>query len=208
MKAGRWLRPDSIPVNDRKCVLHVCQVLEDECHFVLECRMYTELRRKYISRNHWHRPSMFKFVELINTSNTRYLKNSGAFVYQPFKTRVVKISSVNRGTQGRRRHFTHVFRSFQWTRLPMGLCNAVATFQRHDACITRFRIGGGYCLPWWHHRPGDQFQWHSQLCEMFLTVSGYTIWSSNPGNATFSMKRWNCWANWSVEKVPQWLQIN
>ena len=72
IEAGRLVRPHSIPVNDRKCV--VCQVLDDECHFVLECRMYTELRRTYIPKHYWHRPSMFKFVELINTSNTRYLK--------------------------------------------------------------------------------------------------------------------------------------
>ena len=89
IEAGRWVRPHSIPVNDRKCA--VCQVLEDEYHFVLECRMYTELRRKYISKYYWHRPSMFKFVELINTCNTRYLKNLGAFVYQAFKTRTQQL---------------------------------------------------------------------------------------------------------------------
>ena len=78
-------RPHSIPVNGYKCV--VCQVLEDECHFILECQMYTELRRKYIPRYYWHRPIIFKFVEQINTSNTRRLKNLGAYVYQAFKTR-------------------------------------------------------------------------------------------------------------------------
>ena len=62
-----------------------------EYHFVLECRMYTELRRKYIAKYYRHRPSMFKFVELINTSNTRYLKNLGAFVYQAFKTRTQQL---------------------------------------------------------------------------------------------------------------------
>ena len=80
IEAGRWITPHSIPVNDRKCA--VCQVLEDEYHFVLECRMCTELRRKYIPKYYWHRPSTFKFVELINTSNTRFLKNLGAFVYK------------------------------------------------------------------------------------------------------------------------------
>ena len=45
---------------------------------------------------------MFKFVELINTSNTRYLKNLGAFVYQAIKTRaqsnctdLVKLDTAN-----------------------------------------------------------------------------------------------------------------
>ena len=86
IEAGRWV---SITVNDRKCA--VCQVLEDEYHFVLECRMYTELRPKYIPRYYWRRPRMFKFVELINTSNTRYLKNLGVFVYQALKTRTQQL---------------------------------------------------------------------------------------------------------------------
>ena len=89
IEAGRWVRPHSIPVNDRKCLL--CQVLEDEFHFVLECQMYTELRRKYIPRYYYSRPSMSKFVELINTTNTKYLKNLGLFIYHAFKIRTEQL---------------------------------------------------------------------------------------------------------------------
>ena len=71
IEAGRWVRPHSIPINYRNCL--VCQVLEDEFHFILECQMYTELRRKYILSYYYRRPSMLKFVELINTTNTKYL---------------------------------------------------------------------------------------------------------------------------------------
>ena len=39
IEAGRWARPHSTPINDRKCL--VCQVLEDEYHFIIECQMYT-----------------------------------------------------------------------------------------------------------------------------------------------------------------------
>ena len=35
---------------------------------------------------------MFKFVELINTSKTRYSKSLGAFVYQAFKTRTQQLN--------------------------------------------------------------------------------------------------------------------
>lgn len=85
IEAGRWVRPNSIPVNDRKC--SKCSVLEDEYHFIIECQMYKELRKKYISKYYWHRPSMFKFVELITTSNANILRKLGTYVYQAFKTR-------------------------------------------------------------------------------------------------------------------------
>ena len=33
IEAGRWVRPRRIPVNERKCT--ICQVVEDEFHYVL-----------------------------------------------------------------------------------------------------------------------------------------------------------------------------
>ena len=35
VEAGRWHRPNSIPLRERKC--NTCNVLEDEFHFILEC---------------------------------------------------------------------------------------------------------------------------------------------------------------------------
>ena len=47
IEAGRWVRVNErVPVNERKCRL--CNVMEDECHFVIECHIYNELRKKYI----------------------------------------------------------------------------------------------------------------------------------------------------------------
>lgn len=61
--------------------------MEDEYHFVMECQRYTELRKKYLSKYYWQRPSMFKFVDLINSNNKTYIKNLGTFVYHAFKLR-------------------------------------------------------------------------------------------------------------------------
>ena len=47
IKSGKWARPTSIPINDRKCV-H-CNVLEDEFHFVIECKIFIELRTTFVS---------------------------------------------------------------------------------------------------------------------------------------------------------------
>ena len=46
VETGRWRRTHSVPYHERKC--HICNVLDDEYHFVLECRMLNDLRTKYI----------------------------------------------------------------------------------------------------------------------------------------------------------------
>ena len=49
-------------------------VMEDEYHFVMECQRYMEHRKKYLSKKYWQRPSMFKFVDFINSNNKNILK--------------------------------------------------------------------------------------------------------------------------------------
>ena len=73
IESGRWTRPNIIPVNERKCTR--CKLVEDEYHFILECTIYIDLRKKYIPKYFWKRPSMFKFVELLNTTNMKILRN-------------------------------------------------------------------------------------------------------------------------------------
>lgn len=46
IEAGRWVRPNRIPIDERKCSF--CHILEDEFHFVLECSRYVDLRNIYI----------------------------------------------------------------------------------------------------------------------------------------------------------------
>ena len=48
IEAGRWVRVNRVPANERKCTL--CNVIENEYHFVIECQRYTELRKKYIPK--------------------------------------------------------------------------------------------------------------------------------------------------------------
>ena len=85
IEAGRWVRVNRVQVNERKCTL--CNVIEDEYHFVIECQRYTELRKKYIPKYYLQRPRMDKFIELITSNNNRYIENLGSFVYQVFKTK-------------------------------------------------------------------------------------------------------------------------
>ena len=62
VECGRWARPERTPFDDRKCKL--CHKLEDEYHIVLECPLYTDLRKQTISKFYWGRPNMPKFIEL------------------------------------------------------------------------------------------------------------------------------------------------
>ena len=44
IETGRWHRPHSIPYDERKCI--VCDTIEDEFHFILECSRYADIRIK------------------------------------------------------------------------------------------------------------------------------------------------------------------
>ena len=83
IESGRWARPNSIPINERKC--SSCLVLEDEFHFILECQLYIDLRKSYIDP--YYRASMFKFLELINITNRNKLRKLGVFIYKALELR-------------------------------------------------------------------------------------------------------------------------
>ena len=85
IESGRWTRPTRIPIDERKCVN--CNILEDEFHFIIECDMYNDFRTRYIPKYYWKRPSMFKFVELVNTTNIKLLRNLSVYIYHAFKCR-------------------------------------------------------------------------------------------------------------------------
>ena len=53
---GKWFQPK--PYNERLC--STCEVLGDECHFLLQCTKHEDLRLKLIARYYWERPSMHK----------------------------------------------------------------------------------------------------------------------------------------------------
>ena len=82
IEAGRWT---GTPLNERKCFY--CNNIEDEYHFIIECDFYRDLRKNLIDRKYWIRPSMFKFVELIQSENENTLRNLGTYIYKAFSFR-------------------------------------------------------------------------------------------------------------------------
>ena len=61
----RWQKPTAIPFNERKCTL--CLKLEDEFHFLLECPLYKDLRKKEVKKYCWKNTNKLKFIELISS---------------------------------------------------------------------------------------------------------------------------------------------
>ena len=85
IETGRWHKPQIIPRNERKC--QICNMLEDEFHFLLECSLYMDLRKKYIKHYYWRRPSIPKFKELLQLENPSLVKQLATFVYKGFQRR-------------------------------------------------------------------------------------------------------------------------
>jgi hypothetical protein len=78
VETGRWERP-VIPAEHRLC--NVCNVLGDEFHLLLECSLYTDIRKQLIPRFYWARPSMFKCVLLLQSQNKKLIRNVAKYVY-------------------------------------------------------------------------------------------------------------------------------
>ena len=78
IEKGRWTRP-VIPTENRLCT--VCNKLDDEYHFLLECSSYIELRTKFIPKKFYKRPSMYKCIQLLTSDHKKTLRNISKFVF-------------------------------------------------------------------------------------------------------------------------------
>ena len=80
-------RHHEVPREERKCIY--CNLNdEDEFHFIFKCPLYNELRVIYISRYYYNTyPSMLKFIDLLNCTNVKRLKNLAIFVIKAFEVR-------------------------------------------------------------------------------------------------------------------------
>ena len=85
VEAGRWHKPVAIPYTERKC--HLCNVLEDEYHFVLECTLYAEIRRTYIDKIYYLRPTVVTFVELLTSHNSNVNRKLAMYVFKAIDVR-------------------------------------------------------------------------------------------------------------------------
>ena len=66
---------------DRKCKICNLGDLEDEYHFTLVCRAYDDLRKQYLPKCYYDKPSVFKFISLLNSTKLKILNNFGIINY-------------------------------------------------------------------------------------------------------------------------------
>ena len=79
VETGRWERPVTSP-DERYCRVCVNKI-EDDFHFLVECDLYKEIRRRLIPKYFWARPSMYKVLELVTTEKSSFLKRLSKYVY-------------------------------------------------------------------------------------------------------------------------------
>ena len=85
IETARWEKPRAPPRHERKC--KICNKLDDEYHFVMDCSALNIIRKQLIPQNYWLRPSMAKFLLLINTESSEELNNLAAFCRRGFHMR-------------------------------------------------------------------------------------------------------------------------
>ena len=85
VETWRWRRPQYVSYHERKC--HICNVLDDEYHFVLECRMLIDPRNKYIPSTYRTKLNMYKVMKSFTCSNENTVRNHGIFINKAFVIR-------------------------------------------------------------------------------------------------------------------------
>lgn len=69
---GRYGRPN-IPRNERFCLYCGSQDVEDVYHFICICPCYTNLRKSFLDRVYYTRPSVFKYNQLMSSQDENIL---------------------------------------------------------------------------------------------------------------------------------------
>ena len=62
-------------------------VLRTNTILSLNVYLYNSLIRKYIDQVYWHRPNIYKFINLITPDNNRTIDNLAICVHKAFKLR-------------------------------------------------------------------------------------------------------------------------
>ena len=89
---GRWAKPNRTLLDQRKC--HICNIVEDEFHFLLECDLYKQIRKKFIKKFYWGRPNIIKLKELMQTTNESILLNLAILTEKAFKIRTELYTNI------------------------------------------------------------------------------------------------------------------
>ena len=79
IQTGRYGR-NKIPRNERICQCCNTNDIEDVFHFICICPSYDRLRKKYLDKKYYVRPSVFKFNQLMNSDDGKQLLTLSRFI--------------------------------------------------------------------------------------------------------------------------------
>ena len=81
---------------DRRCIYCDMNSIENECHFLLECPLYEEIRRKHriFLNSDRHCQNHNKFVKIMSSQNRETLRNLALFVHKGIKLRAKTFMNV------------------------------------------------------------------------------------------------------------------
>ena len=73
IQTGRYAR-NNVVRNQRYCQCCNSNDIEDEFNFVCVCSSFTDIKKKYIKKCYYIRPSVFKYLQLLQSRNVCLLK--------------------------------------------------------------------------------------------------------------------------------------
>lgn len=93
IQTGRYARIN-LPRNERYCLCCNTNDIEDEYHFICICRCYTQLRKKYIKRLYYVNPSVYKFHNMLTSTDRLEVINVCKYMKEAFVIRNTLINIV------------------------------------------------------------------------------------------------------------------
>ena len=84
IETGRYT---GIPKEERFCVFCIMRSIENECHFLMICPHYVDIRRKYLPAYYCRWPTITKFKIIMQTKSRTLINNIAKFIYFALKRR-------------------------------------------------------------------------------------------------------------------------
>ena len=79
---------------NRKCPF--CpQYSEDKYHFILTCKKYDDLRRKYLQFKYLMPPNFHKFIILMSSTNESVIRAVALYIYHAIERRSTLLTNAN-----------------------------------------------------------------------------------------------------------------
>ena len=88
VETGAWCTKDKVKVDFINRLCPSCNKLEDEFHFVLECINYKAIRKKFIPRDVYKKPSMHKLVKLLGSDDILVVNRLGNYIRKAYAVRL------------------------------------------------------------------------------------------------------------------------